>query len=322
MSQADAAAQVDTSKLPNVTDVTAANITEYVHQVNASCPDDRTRFIFKSMVQHLHDFVRETSLTSEEWMTAVKFLTDTGKISTDLRSEFILLSDVLGASTLVDILNNAKPPNATEATVLGPFFTDDAHDIESGGGIASEDKGDYMYVYGKVTDTKGNGIPGVVIETWETDGNGLYDNQDPNRDGPECRGRIHAKPDGTYSYRAVVPVGYSIPGDGPVGRMVQVLNRHTFRPAHIHMMLKAKGYETLTTALYLKTDKFLGSDVVFGVKSSLAVDLEYVKDPKAALSRGFPQARPHHALHYDFVLATPEEGANAREKLTLAGGKA
>lgn len=314
MSQTNGKDNIDTSKLPNVMNMTASTITENVHRINETCPDERTRFIFKSMVQHLHDFVRETSLTTEEWMTTINFLTAVGQKCTDLRQEFILLSDTLGVSTLVDIINNAKPPGATEATVLGPFFTEDAHDVESGGSIASEGKGDYMYVYGKVADTKGNPIPGATIDTWETDGHGLYDNQYPNRDGPECRGRIQSQADGTYSYRAVVPVAYPIPDDGPVGTMLTQLNRHIYRPAHIHMMIKAKGYEDLTTALYLKNDKFLGSDAVFGVKSSLAVDLEYVEDVKVSKARGFPQAKPHHVLHYDIILATPEEGAKAREK--------
>lgn len=314
MPQPSDQASIDTSKLPNVMNMTASTITENVQRINDSCPDERTRFIFKSFVQHLHNFVRETNLTTQEWMTAINFLTATGQKCTDLRQEFILLSDTLGVSTLVNIINHVKPPGATEATVLGPFFTEDAHDIESGGSIASEGKGNYMYVYGKVADTKGNPVPGAIIETWETDGHGLYDNQYPNREGPECRGRITSRSDGTYSYRAVVPVAYPIPDDGPVGLMLNKLNRHIFRPAHIHMIIKATGYEELTTALYLKNDKFLGSDAVFGVKSSLAVDLEYVDDVEVSKARGFPQAKPHYALHYDFILATPEEGAEAREK--------
>ncbi|KAJ3563675.1 hypothetical protein NP233_g8787 [Leucocoprinus birnbaumii] len=315
-------AHIDTSNLPNVMNMTASNITENVQRINESCPDERTRLVFKSLIQHLHDFVRETSLTTEEWMTAINFLTAVGKKCTDLRQEFILLSDTLGVSTLVDIINNAKPPGATEATVLGPFFTEDAHDIEHGGSIASEGKGDYMYVHGKIADTKGNPIPGATIDTWETDGHGLYDNQYPNRDGPECRGRILSQADGTYTYRAVVPVAYPIPDDGPVGTMLSTLNRHIYRPAHLHMLVKAKGFEDLTTALYLKNDKFLGSDAVFGVKSSLAVDLEYVEDVAVSKARGFPQAKPHHVLHYDIIMATPEEGAAAREKSRATWAKA
>ncbi|KAF9446620.1 intradiol ring-cleavage dioxygenase [Macrolepiota fuliginosa MF-IS2] len=313
---------IDTSKIPDVTNLTASTITESVHLINSSCPNERSKFIFKSLVQHLHDFVRETNLTTEEWMTAIHFLTDTGKKSSDLRQEFILLSDTLGVSTLIDILNNAKPPGATEATVLGPFFTEDAHDVPSGESIASEGKGDYLYVHGRVTDTKGNGVPGAVIETWETDGHGLYDNQYPNRDGPECRGRILVKPDGNYSYRAVVPVPYPIPGDGPVGKMINHLNRHIYRPAHLHAMIKAEGFETLTTALYVNGDKFLGSDAVFGVKTSLAVDLKQVDDVKVTKARGFPRAIPHKELHFDFIMATPEEGAIARQKLSSTWSKA
>ncbi|KXN82765.1 Hydroxyquinol 1,2-dioxygenase [Leucoagaricus sp. SymC.cos] len=313
---------IDVSKLPDVTDMNVSTITDNVHKINEQCPNERTRLIFRSLIQHLHDFVKEVGLTTEEWMTAINFITATGQKCTDLRQETILVSDTLGVSTLVDAMNNAKPPGASEATVLGPFFTADAHDIESGGTISSDGKGDYMYVYGKITDTKGNPIPNAIIETWETDGLGLYDNQYPDRDGPECRGRIHCKADGTYSYRAVVPVGYPIPDDGPVGLLLRTLGRHVWRPAHLHVWIKAEGYEELVTALYLKGEKFLGSDAVFGVKSSLVVELKKVDDVELTKARGFPQAKPHYALHYDFVLATPEEGAKARGQYKAAWEKA
>lgn len=262
---------VDLSKLPKTLDMSAESITGNVHAINSYCPDERMKFVFKSLVTHLHDFVRETSLTTEEWMTALEFLTETGQKCTDIRQEFILLSDSLGVSSLVDSLNNAKPPGATEATVLGPFFTTDALEFNNGESIASEDKGDYMWVEGKVLDTKGNPIAHCLIDTWETDGHGLYDTQYAQRGGPDCRGRIYTKDDGSFYFRAIVPVSYPIPSDGPVGRMVKALGRHVYRPAHLHMMLSAPGFEKLTTALYFEGDPYLTSDAVFGVKSSLIV---------------------------------------------------
>lgn len=271
------------------------------------------KFVFQSLVNHLHDFVRETALTTEEWMTAINFLTETGKMCSDIRQEFILLSDTLGVSTLIDSMQNAKPPGATESTVLGPFFTEDAHDVQNGDTIASEGKGDYMYVQGCVTDIHGRPIPNAVIETWETDQYGLYDTQYDERPEPDCRGRLRTAEDGSYAFRAVVPVSYPIPGDGPVGRMLSKLDRHIFRPAHLHIQIQAPGYDALTTALYFKGDPYLTSDAVFGVKSSLIVEPEIVGDLTLSKLRGFKEAKPHAYLKKDFVLATVEEAAEARK---------
>ncbi|KAJ7261893.1 intradiol ring-cleavage dioxygenase [Mycena rebaudengoi] len=307
---------IDLSKLPQILDMSADSITDNVHAINSNCPDERMKFVFKNLINHLHDFVRETSVTTEEWMTAVEFLTQTGQKCTDVRQEFILLSDTLGVSSLVESINNAKPPGATEATVLGPFFTTDALDFKNGESIASEGKGEYMWVEGKVLDTKGNPIPGCVIDTWETDGSGLYDNQYEERGGPDCRGRLRTTEDGSYFFRAIVPIAYPIPSDGPVGGMVKALGRHTFRPAHLHMMLQAPGFEKLVTALYLKGDPYLTSDAVFGVKSSLIVETATESDIQVTRARGFKDAKTHEVLKFDFVLATLEEGAEAR-KLTM-----
>ncbi|KAF9071669.1 intradiol ring-cleavage dioxygenase [Rhodocollybia butyracea] len=305
---------IDLSKLPKLLDMTTDTITENVHAINANCPDSRLKFVFKSLIDHIHNFIRETSITSEEWMAALEFLKETGQKCSDIRHEFILLSDVLGISSLVDDLNHAKPPGATEACVLGPFFTDDALEFENGESIASEGKGDYMYVHGKVLDTSGNPIPGAIIDTWETDGHGLYDTQYADRGGPDCRGRLYSAEDGSYAFRAVVPVSYPIPSDGPVGKMVSSLGRHVFRPAHLHMQLEAPGFEKLTTALYPRGDPYLYSDAVFGVHSSLVVDLKPVTDEELTVKRGFKEKKPHMELHRDFVLATPEEGQAARKQ--------
>jgi len=306
---------VDLSKLPKNMNMTAGSITANVHAMNANCKDERTSFIFRSLIDHLHDFVRETALTTEEWMTAINFLTETGKKCTDIRQEFILLSDTLGVSTLVDSMNNAKPLGATESTVLGPFFTEDAHDVQLGDSIASEGKGDYMYIEGRVMDIQGNPVPNAIIDTWETDGHGLYDTQYDERLVPDCRGRLRTAQDGSYSFRAIVPVSYPIPSDGPVGRMVSTLGRHVFRPAHLHIQIQAPGYESLTTALYFEGDPYLTSDAVFGVKSSLIVKPEIVEDLSLSKSRGFKDAKPHAYLQKDFILATSEQGAEARKVL-------
>ncbi|KAF7317643.1 Intradiol ring-cleavage dioxygenase [Mycena kentingensis (nom. inval.)] len=305
---------IDLSKLPRNLDMTAETITENVHTMNANCHDDRLKFILKNLVNHLHDFVRETSITTEEWLGAIDFLTKTGQKCTDIRQEFILLSDALGVSSLVDNMNHAKPEGATEATVLGPFFTEDALHFENGESIASEEKGDYMWVEGRVLDTKGNPIPGVLIDTWETDGEGLYDTQYAERGGPDCRGQVTTTDKGEYFFRAIVPVSYPIPSDGPVGAMMKKVGRHVFRPAHLHMMFTAEGYEKLVTSLYFEGDPYLFSDAVFGVKSSLVETTTTESNVDVTRQRGFKDAKSHQVLKRDFILATVEEGKIAREK--------
>jgi len=160
-----------------IMDLNSKTITSAVQTANSHCQDERMKLILENLVSHLHDFVRETSITTEEWMTAIQFLTACGKKCNDIRQEFISLSDVLGVSTLIDSLNNAKPSGATESSVLGPFFTEDARHVANGDSIASEGKGDYLFVEGRVMDTQGNPIAGAVIDTWETDGSGMYDTQ-------------------------------------------------------------------------------------------------------------------------------------------------
>jgi len=306
---------IDLSKLPQNLDMNAESITANVHAINANCQDDRMKFIFKSLINHMHDFVRETSLTTEEWMTAINFLTETGKMCSDIRQEFILLSDTLGVSTLVDSINRAKPAGATEGTVLGPFYTEDAREVEKGDSIASEGKGDYMFVEGVVTDLRGNPIPNVTIDTWETDGHGSYDTQYESREEPDCRGRLHSAEDGSYAFRAVVPVSYPIPDDGTVGKMISKLGRHVYRPAHLHIRINAPGYEELITAFYFKGDPYLMSDAVFGVKSSLIVEPEVINDPLISKARGFKEPKPHVYLKQNFVLATIDECVESRRKV-------
>ncbi|TFK41773.1 Intradiol ring-cleavage dioxygenase [Crucibulum laeve] len=218
---------------------------------------------------------------------------------------------------LVDSINNAKPPGVTESTVLGPFFTADAHEFQNGESIASEGKGDYLYVEGRILNTAGEPIANAIIDTWETDGHGLYDTQYTNRLEPDCRGRLHSAADGTYSFRAVVPVPYPIPDDGPVGVLVRSLGRHMYRPAHLHMMIEAPGYEKLTTALYFNGDPYLTTDAVFGVKQSLIVDTQLITDTEVTKARGFPEAKAHALLQRDFILATPAEAEGARKAKKL-----
>lgn len=242
----------------------------------------------------------------------IQFLTKTGQMCTDLRQEFILLSDVFGVSALVDTLNHSKPEGATEATVLGPFFVEDAREIQNGESIASDDKGEPMIVKGRVVDMEGKPIPNCRIETWETDNDGYYDTQYGEYD-QDCRGRLHTDKDGNYAFRCVYPVAYPIPNDGPVGQMLRSMNRHVFRPAHLHMMFQAEGFEELITSLYFEGDIFLTSDAVFGVKSSLITDPKKVEDEAEAKKYGFKKA-PFFELNKDFVLITTDQAKVQLEK--------
>ncbi|KAG9044702.1 hypothetical protein FS837_007678 [Tulasnella sp. UAMH 9824] len=303
--------EVDLSKLPDVSDVSPETITGLVNAINSFCANPRQKFIMERLTTHLHQVVSETNLTTEEWMIAIQFLTRVGQTCTPTRQEFILLSDVMGISSLVDSINHPKVGDSTEATVLGPFFTEDAADIPHGGSLSAKQEGIPMLVCGRILDTSGQPIPNAKIETWETDAEGFYDTQHADRQGPDYRGRLRSQDDGSYAFRGIVPIAYPTPGDGPVGDLLKSLRRHGFRPAHLHLMIEAPGFETLTTALFPRGDKYLKSDAVFGVKTSLIVDLQDVTSDEEARSKGF-ESGPFKLLERDFVLVRPEEAKKAR----------
>jgi hydroxyquinol 1,2-dioxygenase len=269
----------------------AASLTRDVIESGANAPDERWRHIYGKLVEHLHAFVRDVELTPDEWMTGIKFLTATGQKCDDVRQEFILLSDTLGVSMLVDALANRRASAGTESTVLGPFFTTDAPDVPFGGSISRPGSGIPLHVTGTVTAPDGSPIAGAAIEAWEVDGDGLYDVQYADRAEPNSRGRVRTNESGAFDFHATLPVSYSIPGDGPVGAMLASLGRHTMRPAHLHFSFAAPGFAPLTTALYVGGDPYIDGDAVFGVKPSLVGN--YVRHDAP---------EPHVTLHYDFVL--------------------
>ncbi|KAK7685899.1 hypothetical protein QCA50_010706 [Cerrena zonata] len=284
-------------------------------------PDERVKFVMKNLVTHLHAFVNETSVTTEEWMKTIEFLTKVGQTCTPIRQEFILFSDVMGVSALVDAINNPPVKGATSSSVLGPFFTEDAPEIELGESIASEGKGKYMYVEGTVRSTDGTPVPGAVIETWETDESGFYDTQYKERDHPDCRGRLRTDKDGKYGYRAITPVAYPIPGDGPVGQLLLAFRRHNLRPNHLHLMVEAPGFRKLVTSLYPDGDPFLATDAVFGVKKDLVVKLEDVNDDAEARKRGFPKGGSFKLLKFDITLVPLDEAKAAFEEFSKLRAK-
>ncbi len=237
--------------------------------------DPRFRQIMESAVKHLHAFVKEVEPTMEEWFQAIQFLTKTGQICDDKRQEWILASDTLGVSMLVDAINHRRPDGATENTVLGPFHVDGAPERALGDSICLDGKGAPCVVSGTVTDEDGNPIAGAKVDVWQTNDDGFYDVQQPGvQPDMNMRGLFTTDENGRYHYTTVKPLPYSIPTDGPVGDMLVAMGRHAMRPAHIHYIVTAPGYETLVTHIFPTGDPYLDSDAVFGVKESLIVEFE------------------------------------------------
>ncbi|MEV4094167.1 intradiol ring-cleavage dioxygenase [Streptosporangium saharense] len=237
------------------------------------CRDPRLGEVMRSLVRHLHGFLRETRLTEEEWERAIAFLTATGHITDDRRQEFILLSDVLGVSMQTITINNEAEGDATEATVFGPFFVEDSPRVEIGGDISFGAAGEPCWVEGTVADTAGRPVPGARIEVWEADEDGRYDVQyDDGRTA--ARAHLLSDDDGHYAFWGVTPTPYPIPHDGPVGALLAAVGRSPMRAAHLHFMVTAPGCRRLVTHIFVRGDDFLTRDSVFGVKESLVKDFE------------------------------------------------
>ncbi|MGV3654491.1 MAG: intradiol ring-cleavage dioxygenase [Noviherbaspirillum sp.] len=276
------------------------NMTQAVLARHAGMKDARLREIMTSLVQHLHSFAREVKLTEEEWLAGIRFLTDVGHITDDKRQEFILLSDTLGLSMLVTALNNRKPEGCTEATVFGPFHVGGAPEYALGDDVSNGAKGEPCFVRGTVRDLDGKAVPNATMEVWQADADGFYDVQYAGLDEHRARGILHTGPAGEFHFRTICAEAYPIPHDGPVGRMLEALGRHPWRPAHLHFMIKADGYETLITHVFRNGDKYLDSDAVFGVRSSLIAD--WVRHEPGTAPDGTPLDTPFYTLDFDFVL--------------------
>jgi hydroxyquinol 1,2-dioxygenase len=243
-------------------------ITEQVVESFAGATDDRLRVVMQSLVRHLHDFIRDVRLTEDEWVAAIDFLTRSGHITTETRQEFILLSDVLGASMQTICVNNEARGNATEATVFGPFFVDAAPKVEFGGDISGGASGQPCWVDGTVTGLDGEPVANAVIDVWECDEDGFYDVQyDDGR--VAARAQLQTDASGEYGFWALKPVPYPIPADGPVGELLAATGRSPIRASHLHFMVAAPGYRTLVTHIFVAGDEYLDRDSVFGVKESL-----------------------------------------------------
>lgn len=253
---------------------TPENLRDQVVAAFGATPDPRMRLLLTTLARHLHDFAIETELTVDEWLGAIEFLTDVGKMCDDKRQEFVLLSDVFGLSALVDFLNGPRGEDATENALLGPFYVSDAPLLENGDSIVQQHDGVRVELQGRITGTGGAPLAGAQVEVWQVAANGQYDGQDPDMVENNMRGRFLTDDEGRYRLPTNRPFGYPVPTDGPVGRLLEVLDRDPMRAAHIHLRVTADGYLPLVTQLYDADCDYLETDVVFGVRESLVTRLE------------------------------------------------
>lgn len=283
-----------------MSDDTEATITANVLASLARTPDPRLRAIMTALITHLHAFVRETRLTEAEWLAAVEFLTRTGQMCDDRRQEFILLSDTLGVSMLVDAINHPASGNVTASTVLGPFYRPGARELPYGASISQDGRGEPAVLMGRALAPDGAPISGALLDVWETSETGLYEQQDPSQPDMNLRGRFRSDAAGRYKVVGIKPVSYPIPDDGPVGAMLRALGRHPYRPAHVHFIVSAEGYRPVTTHLFVNGDPYLASDAVFGTKDALVVDFVPHDSAQEAAAHGV--RAPFYTVTYDFVL--------------------
>jgi hydroxyquinol 1,2-dioxygenase len=279
-------------------------VTDAVLEQMSTTSDARLKEVMASLVRHLHGFAREVDLKPEEWLAVIAFLTAVGQKCTPHRQEFILLSDTLGLSTVVNALHDKRmAETATKSSILGPYYRQNSPSFELGESIATKTHGQPIAIYGRVTNKAGEGVPNASIEIWQTDEEGNYDLQKTAAEEMDLRGSFHADSQGRYSLRSVRPHAYQIPMDGPVGKLLRAQGRHGYRPAHIHFLIGAPGYREVVTAAYMASDTYLNSDTVFGVMPSL------VTEPSAHdASSPFPDLP---SLRFDFTLAAETKGAGS-----------
>lgn len=266
---------LDPQPLPAGESSVFLDLTDQVVDRMSSAPSERLREVMGRLVRHMHAFVREVGLTQEEWRMGVDFLTRTGQICDARRQEFILLSDILGVSMLVDAVNHPAAEGVADSTVLGPFYAGRQRELAAGGTILMRpEPGEPLWMEGRITDAAGRPVEDGLIEVWQTAPNELYDVQDPDQPEGHLRATLRSDAEGAYAFETILPTSYPIPDDGPAGQLLTAMGRHPYRPAHIHFLVSAAGHRTLTTHLFVAGDPYLESDAVFGVKPSLVVTPE------------------------------------------------
>lgn len=271
-----------------------------ISRINADNP--RNQEVLTKLVRHLHAFIRDVEPTEAEWFDAIDFLTRTGQKCDNKRQEFILLSDVLGVSMLVDAINHRTKNDSTETTVTGPFHAE-ANFYESGDNIArgqEAERGETTVVEGRVLDSQGQPLANATVDVWQSDDIGYYDVQDLNQPEMNLRGVFKTNASGQFWFRTIKPAAYPVPTDGPVGELLRASGRHAMRPAHIHFWIKVEGYKDLITHLFVAGDEYLDSDAVFGVKESLILPFE--KNSNAADASKWKVSTPFYHIAYDFKL--------------------
>jgi len=298
--------------------VTESNITDIVLDRWRAVPDPRLRTIMQSMIRHLHEFVRDIEPSEHEWTTAIEWLTRTGQLSTDKRQEFILASDVVGVSMLVDCINHRLPGGATPTTVTGPFHIQDSPNLDHGGDIAHGASGERCFIVGSVRDLQGRPIPGATLDIWQADADGLYEAQ-RGCAGPWMRGVFKSRQDGSFIVQTLLPVPYPIPLDGSVGELMRRTDISPMRPSHVHFLISAPGHREVITHLFKKSCPYIETDVVYGVKAPLIAEFRLFPagspTPTGQISR-----QPFWLLEYDFVLqpAAKADSAESSSEASLS----
>jgi hydroxyquinol 1,2-dioxygenase len=283
--------------------VTKDNITDIFANYFDKDADPRVREVLTGLARHLHDFTREVNLTHDEWRMGLEFLEWAGRITNPERNEFILLSDVLGLSSLVDMIHSV--PGATSSSVLGPFHVSNPPLLDVGGDMKRGFAGQVLLVEGHVRDLNGNTIADATIDIWQTAPNGMYSSQDPDQNIHSFHALMTTGKDGRYAFTTVRPVEYTVPNDGPVGKILDAAGRHPWRPSHLHFIVKAENFRSLVTEVFPDDDPYLDQDTVFGVRDDLV--MTYVEQPAGSFPDGYeltgqvPDA--YSRVEFDFALA-------------------
>jgi hydroxyquinol 1,2-dioxygenase len=287
--------------------LTEQTLTAAVQQTFDNSADERFRQVFTCLVQHIHDFAREVRLTGDEWFTAMDFLERVGKISTPTRQEFVLLSDILGLSMLLDKINQHAESSTTDSALLGPFYVEGRPTVDNGADISDGVTGTPMFVTGRVVDEHGEPVAGAHVDTWHSDGEGFYDVQQTEKLHNELamRALLTTDDDGRFWYRSITPRYYPVPTDGPCGEILRAANRSPMRPQHVHFWFKAEGYQPLITQLFWRDDPYIGRDAVFADQDSLMAD--FVRHEPGTAPDGTTVDEPFVTLDWTFTLAATTE---------------
>jgi protocatechuate 3,4-dioxygenase beta subunit len=290
----------DLSHLDSIVDDPDA-ITEVVLTAMNKTDNPRLKVIVDALVRHAHAFFREVQLTDQEFEQGLEFVKAIGQATVDDHNEVVLCADVLGFSTLVTLLNTVDRSNRTPGALLGPFYRGHSPEYADGATIVAEGSpGAPLFVKCRVINTDGKPVKNALVDVWQASPVGLYENQDPDQPDMNLRGRFHTDADGYFRFRSVRPAGYPVPTHGPVGRLLEHQHRHPYRPAHIHFVVIAEGYDTLISQVFADDSEYLGSDVVFGVNRSLVGKFAVHEDGKAPAS---DVTGPYYTLEYDFIVA-------------------